>query len=187
MTTARANAALLVLVTAVAVVVFVRASSGPRLSATDPHGGLEATIPSSGNVSHAVRVEIAALEEVLAETPEDTTSLLRLARLLHDGHQLEQAARFYERFLKITPKDRQAWLDLANVYAGLNLWDQAFAATKAHLRIMPGDMQATYNLGAIHANLGELDEARRYWEDVRRESTDSVLTAMATRSLFRIQ
>ena len=171
--------ALIGLFIAAALIVFLR---GPD---ENPHPFVQPAAPSSDNVSHAVRLEISTLQQEVEESPQDTARVLRLARLLHDGHRLEEAASYYERYVALNGADRQAWLDLANCYAGLNKWHEALVATDALLQVVPGDLEATYNLGAIHANLGDSRRAREYWEQVAR-SGDTELSALARESLRRL-
>jgi Flp pilus assembly protein TadD len=132
-------------------------------------------------------VEIAALSAELETDSVDTGKLARLARLLHDGHQLEEAVVWYERYLAVDPTDRTIWLDLANCYAILERWEDARAVTLRHLERMPDDPQATYNLGAIYANRGQPELARQFWEQLARQSRDSSLVAMTTQSLARLR
>ncbi|MDH3457502.1 MAG: tetratricopeptide repeat protein [Gemmatimonadota bacterium] len=145
-----------------------------------------ATTPDRGNVSHEFRAEVATLEERLTSAPSDTTALARLGSLLVMAHQPAKAIPYLERYTAINQMNREAWLQLVTAYAALNDWGKALEGTMAILASWPDDSEAMYNVGAIHANQGQYEEARRWWERVRDQGTDSALTETATASLRRL-
>ncbi|MDH4043455.1 MAG: tetratricopeptide repeat protein [Gemmatimonadota bacterium] len=177
---------------AVAVVVSLRQPSLPS-AARSPHpafakaaDGRPEAVPDRGNVSHEFRAEVAALEARLTSTPSDTAALVRLGSLLLTAHQPATAIPYLERYTAINPTNWEIWLQLVTAYGALNDWDKALEATMAMLAIWPNDPEAMYNVGAIHANQGEYQEARRWWERVRDQGTDSALANAATASLRRL-
>lgn len=130
--------------------------------------------PDGNNVSNQFSEQLSEFEQYLAENPEDTTHLLRIARLLQDGHRPSEAAGYYERLLKLNPGDRQSWLDLSNCFAAFGNWEKAEAATYDMLDEFPGDEEARYNLGAIYANTGKEKQAREIWNGLLDASNDEV-------------
>lgn len=180
---------------AVAVTVFVTLREPPRLpsvarspgtavaEAVDVHS---ATTPDRGNVSHEFRVEVAALEEGLNNAPSDTVALARLGSLLHMAHQPAKAIPYLERYTAINQTNREVWFQLVAAYGALENWGKALETTMAILASWPDDPEAMYNVGAIHANQGDYEEARRWWERVRDQGTDSALAGTATASLRRL-
>jgi len=179
---------------AVSAVTFVRLSEPPSAAESQPPSGdtlggvaaMSATNPGKGNVSEHFRSELAALKQQLAATPDDLTVLERLAVMHRSAHQPEQAAAYYERYLAIEPANRQMRIDLAQCYAAVQRWDAALEVSLSLLEINPEDPVAMYNVGAIQANRGDFNEARKWWEKVRRQQIDEQLAAKARESLASI-
>lgn len=138
--------------------------------------------PDANNVSLQYKEQVSDIEQYLAENPDDTTHLLRIARLLQDGHRPSEAAVYYERLLELNPGDRQSWLDLSNCFAASGSWDKAEASTYRMLDAFPGDEEARYNLGAIYANTGKQKEAREVWTGLL-NATDNEVAKIAGESL----
>ncbi|MDX1530198.1 MAG: tetratricopeptide repeat protein [Rhodothermales bacterium] len=158
----------------------------PLPSAAAPAAPSAAPAPSAANVDPSFHGQIMALKAQVAQRPDDADALRQLAGLLHDAHQLDEAAAHYARYLALAPNDRQAWLDLANAYGALEAWDDAEAASRRMLERFPNDPSALYNLGAITANAGRYDEARTWWERVRDQQADAALAAQAEGSLRQL-
>ena len=150
------------------------------------HEPSAAFTPDGRNVAPSLHVEMEALRERVATAPEDTTALLRLARLKHDGHQTDEAIDYYRRYLALRPEARQAWLDLAQCYGEQARWADALEATRQMLDRFPDDPAALYNLGAIHANTGRPDEARAAWQRVTRQDRDPAMKTKAEAALQRL-
>lgn len=142
--------------------------------------------PDGENVTPSFHVEMEALKEGLDVTPEDTTALIRMARLKQDGHQTEEAISYYKRYLDLRPEGRQAWLDLARGYGEMQRWPEALEATQAMLRHFPDDPAGLYNLGAIYANTSRTDKARTAWERVVNQDRDAEMKAKAEGALKRL-
>jgi len=141
--------------------------------------------PASDNVSSGYQAQVHQLKAYLAENPEDSTHILRLARLYQDGHQPEEAVTYYERLLKLKPEDRQSWLDITNCYAAAGQWSSAENTAKRMLAYYPDDEQGQYNLGAIYANSGNRDKARAIWKLLVKAHSEEV-AEMAQQSLARL-
>jgi tetratricopeptide (TPR) repeat protein len=143
--------------------------------------------PSADNVSQGYFQQVKQLKEYLNTHPQDTTHILRLARLYQDGHQPELAVNYYEQYLRVRPDHMQSWLDLANCYGMLKNWSKAMYATRTALRKHPQQISARYNLGAIYANLGKMDSARVVWQAVAADDSDPHVQQMAQQSLARLE
>jgi tetratricopeptide (TPR) repeat protein len=142
--------------------------------------------PTGENLAPSYHVEVEALTRRLEEAPQDTTMLLRMARLKHDGHRTQEAITYYRRYLDLHPEGRQAWLDLTQCYGELQQWDDAETATEDMLRYFPDDSGALYNLGAIYANTGRTSEARATWEKVVARDADPEMKTLAENALKRL-
>lgn len=148
---------------------FASETQEPSRSLEEIHAGITMPTPDSpdeSNVSKQYKEQVRELERTIAENPEDTTHLLRLARMLQDGHLPSKAAEYYTRLLELNPGDHQSWLDLANCYAASGEWQKAEDTTHSMLDEFPNDEEARYNLGAIFANTGKEKEAREVWKSL---------------------
>lgn len=150
------------------------------------HEQSTAFTPDGENLAPSFHVEMEALRRTLDESPQDTTALIRMARLLHDGHKTEEAITYYQRYLEQHPQGRQAWLDLARSYGELGQWDAALTATQNMLTHFPENPSALYNLGAIYANTSRPDEARTTWQRVAAQSKDPAMKTKAEAALKRL-
>lgn len=143
-------------------------------------------IPDGENVAPSFHVEMEGLKERLDAAPQDTTTLIRMARLKQDGHQTEEAVDYYRRYLALHPEGRQAWLDLALGYGTLGRWPDALEAAQAMLDHFPDDPAGLYNLGAIYANTGRFAEARAAWERAAEQDRHPEMKARADDALQRL-
>lgn len=163
----------------------------PQQSAASSSTSLNASAPGSmpsdhpGGVPAGLTIE--SLKERVEASPNDSTLLNHLAQILHDASRYEEAAVYYNKYLELAPKNIQGWLDLANVYAAVQEWEKALDASQSLLDFVPDHPSAMYNMGAIHANLANIDEATRWWTQVRDQQTDPDLAAQAAQNLKQIQ
>ena len=157
------------------------------LSSLSVPTGIEASFtPNASNVTRSATEQLDALRMRVAKAPEDTTHIFRLARLLHDGHQVEEAARYYKHYLALRPQNRQAWLDAAQCLAQTKRWEEAEETIASMLVHYPDDPTGLYNLGAIYANQSRVEEARRVWQPLARQVLDATIAEMAQTSLYRL-
>lgn len=149
-------------------------------------GPAPVTEPSADNVSTTYFQQVNDLENFLAQNPEDTTHILRLARMYAAGHQPQKAVDWLERYMAIAPDDVQVLLDLANLHGQAAQWEKALAVTDKLLQIDPGHPKARYNKGAIMANLGNIEEAGEIWSLLARDDRDPTIASQASQSLERL-
>lgn len=142
--------------------------------------------PSAENVASSYYQTVTELEGYLSSHPTDTTHVLRLARLYHEGHQPEKASEWYEKYLELKPHDIQTHLDLANTYGESGLWDQALSVTEKLLVLEPENGEGLYNKAAILANQGNFEQAKIIWEQIVSLDIDSGITEMAKNSIERL-
>lgn len=142
--------------------------------------------PSADNVSTSYFDKVEQLENYLSNNPEDTTHILRLARLYQEGHQAEKASVWYEKYLTLVPTDIQSLLDLANTYGEAGNWDGALEVTDRLLKIEPNNGKALYNKAAIHANMGQFDEAKSAWELIVTNNDDDELVRLSNQALDKL-
>ena len=189
MKTSHINLLLLSVFLIFAVIYWNVSSSSTPQSTNGPSSNLppgHIALPSQSEAT-SEHINIDALKARVEGAPNDTTLLNHLAQVLHDEGKYEEAAVYYEKFLKLSPQSVQGWLDLANVYAALKEWDKALEASTFLLDFVPHHPSAMYNMGAIHANLANFDEAIYWWTQVRDQQENPDLALQATQSLNQIQ
>ena len=143
--------------------------------------------PSALNVSKGTSQQLDALRRRVVNAPDDTTHIYRLARMLQNAHQTEEAMRNYRHYLAMRPQNRQAWLDYEQTLAEQKLWHEAQEAVETMLIHYPDDPSGLYNLGAIHANQSRIEEAESIWKRVAAQTIDSGVAEMAQTSLQRLK
>ena len=163
------------------------ASFSPSQNAASPVSFNKDFSPDASNVSRSATEQLESLRIRVTLSPDDTMHVVRLARMLRDAHQVDEATTYYSQYLTLRPSNRQAWLDFAQSLGELNQWEDAEEATRTMLSHYPDDPAGLYNLGAIYANQGKIDEARLAWENVTSQSADTELAAMAQTSLGRLK
>ena len=146
------------------------------------------TTPSAQNVAHNFKMELKSLADYVSKHPEDTTHVLRLARLYQDSHEPAKAAPLYERYLKANKKSGlQPWLDLTNCYGETNNWKQALEVTKRILVRFPDNPSTLYNQGAIYANMGQFEDAKKSWNKVLKTKAPAEVRHLAQQSLKKLE
>ena len=160
----------------------LQTSRASTASVSQPDG----FVPDASNVSAQTSQQLEALRLRVVNAPDDTAHVYRLARMLHDSHKLDEAARNYRHYLAMRPKNRQAWLDFARTLGQQKSWDEAERVAQDMLIHYPGDQSGRYNLGAVYANQSRFDEASEIWHEVASQQADTAMAAMARESLERL-
>ena len=142
--------------------------------------------PDATNVSPTTHLQLESLRKRIVESPDDTTHLFRLARLLQDAHQPAEAARHYRHYLALHPDNYQAWLDMTQSLGQAEQWEEALESVRQMLERYPDDPAALYNMGAIYANLSQPDEARDIWQRLIERDVDPDITLLSRQSLSRL-
>tara|TARA_Y100001935_G_scaffold193913_1_gene162010 strand:- start:25234 stop:25845 length:612 start_codon:yes stop_codon:yes gene_type:complete len=156
-------------------------------NAQNPAEGLVETEPSSENVSQSYFDKVEQLESFLATHPDDTTHMIRLARLYQEGHQSVKASEWYEKYKAANPNNIQVLLDLANTYGESGNWDKALSVTNELLELDENNDKALYNKAAILANRNELDEAKQLWQQIMANSEDAHIRSLSQSALNKLK
>jgi len=166
-----------------------------------PAGGGSAVVPAdadlpsararvgaaTGDVAQRFKAQVEALQAQLEATPSDRDLVLRLAQLLHDGHQIPEALPLYRRAMAMEPTDPQPFYDLASAYGTLGEWDAAAGVLQERLSQDPGDAVALYDLGAVRANQGRTEEATRLLVQARNATSDGATLSRISQALARLK
>jgi Flp pilus assembly protein TadD len=138
-------------------------------------------------VAAAFEQRVAALETRLGASPDDRATLLELARLLQDGHRVQEAVQLYRRVIELDPSEAQPYYDLASAHADLGDWAAARAILQERLSLAPGDAVAMYDLGAVEANAGDASAAVLWWQRARESTSDPELKARADAAISQLR
>lgn len=130
---------------------------------------------------------VSELETRLRASPDDRATLLALARLLHDGHRVQEAVALYRRAIERNPSEAQPYYDLASAHADLGDWPSARRVLLERLSRTPGDAVAMYDLGAVEANAGDADAAILWWRRASESTTDVDLRARAEAAMSQLR
>ena len=158
-------------------------SEGDMKNGRTPAGGIT---PSKDNVRKDFMHMIDKLREKVNAHPNDTSGVLEFAQVLHDSHQMKEAAAMFERYLKAAPRDIESMISLSDCYFGTGQMDDAIRVTNNILKVNPKNTIAMYNLGAIYATKGDKDKAKEYWQNLIDKYPSSDDAARAKESLGRL-
>ncbi len=110
-----------------------------------------------------------ALEQKIAQDPQNADYITQIANLYYDLGQFEKAADFYQQSLKIRPEDPGIETDLATCLRNLGKTDKALEILEKILQYRPDFPQAMFNAGIILAyDKNDMQGALRIWEDLLR-------------------
>ena len=163
-----------------------RPPSNASAAAAQAHEAAGVRIDAPPPLAPGFEARLAESRARLAEAPDDPDRLLELARLLHDGHQPDEAVALYRRAVAADPERADAQYDLAAVLAETRQWAEATEVLEARLVQAPDDVVALYDLGAVRANAGDREGARAWFERALSASTDSTLRRRAEEALERL-
>lgn len=157
-------AALLVL--GIAAVLFFRNS--PQSPAFEQPPVLTTPVPSDApskeNVHSSYTMQIEQLKRSVEKDPKNAAHLISLAQLLMDGHQNNEAIRYFEQASILQPENDSLLLDLAVCYANNGRSDRAMEVTERLLKKDGRNVRALYNKGALLASSGKQTEAAAVWK-----------------------
>ncbi len=138
-------------------------------------GNLDAFLPQTGQVISddpgTVRSEAALkeLEGKVTRNPQDTDSLLMLARTYAEQERFVDAVKAYNKLTQLIPNDAQLWADFADVLgmvSGKNLAGHPTMLLNKALALDPKNPKALALAGSAAMGRGEFPAAIKYWEDL---------------------
>jgi cytochrome c-type biogenesis protein CcmH len=138
-------------------------------------GDRNALLPQSGHSMAEgfgeVRSEPAlrALEEKVAQSPDDPNALVVLARSYANMERFSDAARVYEQLTKIVPNEVELWADYADVLAMVH--GQKFAGGPTRmiekaLLLDPNHPKSLALAGSAAMERGDYQAAINYWQSL---------------------
>ena len=141
-------------------------AADPAVPPASPHPQTAAPAdqPSASNVGDAVVKNIGDLKHIAAKDPGNAKVRFDLARLLQDGHNPAEAARYYAEGLVLDPRNNDARIDYSLCLFEQGKVQEALDQNRRVLKREGTNAKALYNVGAIHANTGHTDSAEFYWK-----------------------
>jgi tetratricopeptide (TPR) repeat protein len=158
--------AVLLALTAISSIYFRADNTGNHpLSADVSSGATQQINPTAGSATN----QLAELERLTTEHPENAEYQTQLANLLYDAAQYEKASVHYQESLKIRPQDPYVETDLATCYHYLGQNDKALEILNQVLKSNPDFSQAKFNKGIVLINgLKDLKNGIPIWKDLLR-------------------
>ncbi len=108
--------------------------------------------------------KISELKSIVSKNPEDASSIIMLANLLHDSGLPEDAIIYYKKFLSLHESDPDARVDLGICYFELGDNASAKAEMEKAIKFSPKHQKAHYNLGIINLKDGSIEKANEYFK-----------------------
>lgn len=108
-----------------------------------------------------------ALEEKVADKPDDVRSLLLLARSYADLERFADAVQVYDKLTRLMPKEPQLWADYADVLAmtsGRTLLGMPTQLLDKALALDPDNFKALALAGSAAMERGDFALTVRHWE-----------------------
>jgi tetratricopeptide (TPR) repeat protein len=141
---------------------------------------MAANIGSAGGASQPAprrmldRQEVAALESVLQQNPEDNSARIRLGNLyLEAGHD-DEAIPWFRQALEREPDNAHAGVHLAQSLANVGRFDEAISEYEAVLARAPGNPQALLGLGRVRLySQQDIRGGIEAWEELTRVAPNS--------------
>jgi tetratricopeptide (TPR) repeat protein len=131
-----------------------------------PTIGMESSSATQA-ISPAKANQLAELERLVTEHPENAEYQTQLANSYYDAGQYEKAAAHYQAFLKTHPQNPNVETDLATCYHYLGKNDQALELLNNVLKSNPDFSQAKFNKGIVLINgMKEIEKGISVWKEL---------------------
>jgi len=115
---------------------------------------------ANSDANRALARQADELEQLLAQSPDDTRLMVALGNLYFDAARWKDARIWYERSLEKAPDDPNVLTDLAVVYRNLSQFDRSLELLDKAISLEPDHWQAWYNkVVVLHFDLHRHDEA----------------------------
>jgi tetratricopeptide (TPR) repeat protein len=104
------------------------------------------------------------LKSIVENNPDDRKSILELANLYHDSHNLDEAITYYKKYLTLDEKNPDARVDMAICYFEKHDNENAIKEIQKAVSFNPKHQKAHFNLGIIYLSSGKIKEAMLYFK-----------------------
>ncbi|RKX96112.1 MAG: hypothetical protein DRP84_02145 [Spirochaetes bacterium] len=110
--------------------------------------------------------KLVKLEEVFAESPDDTNTLFQLARLYLSVDSFNQIDRLSEIIIEMPPQDNEVYLDFGVLFKSNRQYENAKLMFNKVIELDPRNHRAHIELGWCHDDLAEYEEAEMMFNNV---------------------
>lgn len=107
---------------------------------------------------------ISAMNDLVAQFPEDKFLLFIAGRWMVQQHNYENAQRLLERAVAVDPNYPAALNELGYAYAGSHQFDRAFKALDKYIALLPGEPNTEDSYGEISRMSGRYDQALAHFQ-----------------------
>lgn len=114
----------------------------------------------------------AVLEKRVADRPDDSVAVIRLATVLERSGALGKAINSYEKALQINPNNLKALLSLIRIHTERHNTQKAFELAKTAHKIAPDDSDVTHALGRLAFQSGDFPWSRSLLQEVALKHPD---------------
>lgn len=115
--------------------------------------------------------DLKALEEKVANKPDDAESWLMLARSYSETERFSDSVRAYDKLTKLVPNEAQLWADYADVQAmvsGKTLAGKSTQFLDKALALDPDNFKALALSGSAAMERGDFAATVRHWEKLQK-------------------
>jgi cytochrome c-type biogenesis protein CcmH/NrfG/predicted RNA-binding Zn-ribbon protein involved in translation (DUF1610 family) len=151
--------------------VYTEATRGPA----SPKSAAQENIPAP---NAGMLQEIEELQRTVDANPNDASSLIRLANMLHDVGMhnqmfLNRAINTYSKYLKLRPADPNARVDMGICYFEMaredtnnagSWFSRAIQEMETAIKSSPDHQPAAFNLGIVNLNAGNMEESTKWFK-----------------------
>ncbi len=158
-------------ITAIALAVLLPlASVGLYLKVGNLHAFLPQATHGAGGMVHS-EAGIQALEEKVAQNPDDPEALLMLARSYGELERYADSVRAYEKLTGLVPNEAGLWADYADMMAMAHstLAGPATKLLEKALALDPNESKALALSGTAAMERGDYPQAVHYWEKLLKQ------------------
>lgn len=112
--------------------------------------------------------EVQALQQRLAEAPNDVQAIRRLADLNYNIRNWQRSAELYERYLTLAGDDADVISDLGVSYRGMGEFDRALELFARARTVNPDHWRSIFNEIVVYGlDLGRYDEAQSRIDELK--------------------
>jgi cytochrome c-type biogenesis protein CcmH/NrfG len=117
--------------------------------------------PAQGGGGAPMMAEIRALRKQIADDPQDSAAIVRLAHLYHDVQMWDDAIGYYEMALEIDPQQPDLLTDMGICYRGKQEYDTALELFNRASALDPAHWQSLFNVVVVAGfDLKQFETAR---------------------------
>jgi cytochrome c-type biogenesis protein CcmH/NrfG len=129
--------------------------------------GVDAGTAAEVQQNQQLQQQIAKLEELTQQNPQDIEAWTRLGHAYFDSNQPAKAIAAYQNSLRLRPENADVWTDLGVMYRRNDQPEEAVRAFDKAIEIDPKHEIARFNKGIVLIHdLSDFDAGIRAWKEL---------------------